>query len=1046
MALLAGRYEVKETLGKGGIGEVHLVADRLNGGRLIALKQIRADTLSDGALSSIAREFRLLTHLRHPNLVEVYDFALRPECHLTMEHVRGVPWHEAGLDAAQQIDAAIQLCRALAHIHARGLVHLDVKPQNVLLEGRTVKLMDFGVARDPRDREGFGFTHGFAAPEVICGEAFDHRADLFSVGMLLGLGETVAGPTTHTGELGGELGTANTEGLSPELRAIVDKLTAVDPNDRYPDADAVRDALEALAHERRHLRRDSHALLQTNVLVSRDDVLAKLRTAPSGSAFCVVGPRGCGKTRLLAELKASSQLAGDLVVSESGVRQRGEPLAIMRRTLFQLAGLALVPAPELLKPLLGETSHASALQGADAQKPLLAAAVEYTLRVCDRARVVLLVDDAAAVDATSRAYLSALAEARRPGLFLVVSDALHGCEPLALPPFGPGDGPALVESLFAQKDALPAPVAERLCAQAGGDAALLFELLRLAADKGLVKRTRGAGWRCEHVRVADERWPGSREEAAAARMQLLSAAERDLLACAALLGVTSDPDVLSRALAVGDVRETLSGLVSEGFLAAFGQRFGFASSETHHAAKQLAERRIDAEAFAAAAASALEAGAGPAEDIGRLWAKSQSPLRALPHYRRAADEALAVYDYTRAEAMLRAAKAIDPSDELRTRLAQVALWRGDFALAEAEALGASGADDAKTAALAQRLAGLAATSLGRLDDAIARLTLAASEFARLGDTVLQAQALNECGLAHMYAVRFDVALARHQEALRLLELAPHDAAAPALAATHDNLGFAYLSLGNYRASGQHLTAALALHREINDAYGEAVTHNHLGNMLRHQGDYDAAKAAYDRSLALCVRSGNQLREAITLNNLGVMCDEAGDFDGALALFARALAQVVRMQDRIREGDNIGCIGASELRAGRIDAAMQSLNRAVAIRRELNDFGYLVTDLSYRALAYLAKGDRPAARRDVDEALGMLQAGVFGVEQPQNVFLNAYDVLLALGDVPAAEQALTRGVAMVRAQLDTMDERSRVLAATKVRANRQLLAAAGAQRL
>jgi tetratricopeptide (TPR) repeat protein len=210
-------------------------------------------------------------------------------------------------------------------------------------------------------------------------------------------------------------------------------------------------------------------------------------------------------------------------------------------------------------------------------------------------------------------------------------------------------------------------------------------------------------------------------------------------------------------------------------------------------------------------------------------------------------------------------------------------------------------------------------------------------------------------------------------------------------------------------------------------------------MLRQQGDYEAARTAYDRSLALCARTGNRLREAITLNNLGFMADEADDFDGAIELFGRALALVDRMHDKIRKGDNIGCIGACLLRAGQPDEAIGTLDLAVGIRRELSDFGYLVTDLSYRALAYVARGEALAARRDIDEAIKILDSGVFGTEQPQNVFLNAFHTYHSLGDDAAAQAALRRGVNMVREQMaTTCDARREVLFATRVRCNRELL--------
>jgi tetratricopeptide (TPR) repeat protein len=1039
------------------MGLVHLVADRLNGGRLMALKQIVSGKLSNDALQSIAREFRLLTKLRHPNLVEVYDFSLHPECHLTMEHVQGVPWHLAKLEPTEQIAAAIQLLRALSYIHQRGLVHLDIKPQNVLVQRRAggvhVKLMDFGVARDPNDLEGFGYTQGFAAPEVVSGEPFDHRADLYSLGMLLGVGAVINATTT----LMVTQGTAKTEPGRTEPQSamalshlpeatwpIVRRLAAPEPNARYDNADVVCEAFEAVVAIPSKKRSHSGALLQTSELVSRSDALEQLRAIyKAGGALCVNGPSGTGKTRLLGELKAMGQLAGDVVVYESALRQRGLTLAIMRRTLFQLAALALVPVPELLAPLVypGESLHADALQGTDAQMALLTAAIEFVLAVANKTRVVVIVDDFDEADATSRAFLTRLAQsgAKRLPIVIAAQDSPPGFVDLPLRPFTKTEAPALIRSLFAQEGVLSDALAISFCERAGGDASLLFELLRLSADRGMIHRSPQLGWRSDEAAMRGQPWPSTLEATSTERMTLRRRVEQDVLACAALLGGTSDPEVLSQALNLNTVHEILADLLTEGFLVVEGQRFGFVSAAAQRAALLLAETRSDAELFARNAAVALEQAAGAAEDIAHVWARSDEPLKAIPHYVRAASEALAVYDYERAESQLRAALTLQDDDALRTQLAQAALWRGDPTVAEQEALRAARSDQPHIAAKAMRLAGLAATALGRLDEAIARLSIATSGFAALNDVVLQGQALNETGLAHMYAVRFDVALERHKEALFLLEQVSGNEAKAALAQTHDNLGFAYLSLGHFRNCERHLLAALALHVSLGDAYGEAVTHNHLGNMLRQQGDYEAARTAYDRSLALCARTGNRLREAITLNNLGFMADEADDFDGAIELFGRALALVDRMHDKIRKGDNIGCIGACLLRAGQPDEAIGTLDLAVGIRRELSDFGYLVTDLSYRALAYVARGEALAARRDIDEAIKILDSGVFGTEQPQNVFLNAFHTYHSLGDDAAAQAALRRGVNMVREQMaTTCDARREVLFATRVRCNRELL--------
>jgi len=182
------RYPVERLLGEGGMGLVYLVRDPLRGGARLALKQIRAERLTPSVRAAMSREFGLLTRLRHPNLVEVYDFRLEPDCWFTMEYVEGQDLRQARLDGDELIEAVVQVCRALEYIHSRGLIHLDVKPTNILINRTpqlTVKLTDFGVASEGTSGAASGYTLGYVAPEILEARGFDGRADLYSLGMCL---------------------------------------------------------------------------------------------------------------------------------------------------------------------------------------------------------------------------------------------------------------------------------------------------------------------------------------------------------------------------------------------------------------------------------------------------------------------------------------------------------------------------------------------------------------------------------------------------------------------------------------------------------------------------------------------------------------------------------------------------------------------------------------------------------------------------------------------------------------------------------------------
>jgi serine/threonine-protein kinase len=230
--VLKGRYRLDRLLGRGGMASVWRGHDRVLD-RPVAVKLLSDSIASDPEyLARFRREAKVAASLSHPNLVRVFDFAETGERpYLVMELVPGA--NLGALTArGEEVDRgrlARQLLAALAHIHRAGIVHRDVKPQNVLLEaGGNAKLIDFGIALPP-DATALTSTgliiatKSFAAPEVMRGKPAGVRSDLYSCGLVL---ESCEGPD------------------GPALAALVDRLTAEDPAARPPSAGAALRDLE----------------------------------------------------------------------------------------------------------------------------------------------------------------------------------------------------------------------------------------------------------------------------------------------------------------------------------------------------------------------------------------------------------------------------------------------------------------------------------------------------------------------------------------------------------------------------------------------------------------------------------------------------------------------------------------------------------------------------------------------------------------------------------------------------------------------------------
>lgn len=196
-SVVNGRYRIVSTLGIGGMSVVFRAYD-LQEDREVSLKVLRADRLGDQeSRRRFYNESRAIALMSHPNIVNVYDVNFEGKVqYIVMEYVDGVTLKDrmdqkGKLSHGEAIHYLKQILSALSHAHSRGVVHHDIKPQNILLLGDgTVKVTDFGIASVPNfeddtpSDETIGSVH-YISPEQALGESTDEKSDLYSVGVMM---------------------------------------------------------------------------------------------------------------------------------------------------------------------------------------------------------------------------------------------------------------------------------------------------------------------------------------------------------------------------------------------------------------------------------------------------------------------------------------------------------------------------------------------------------------------------------------------------------------------------------------------------------------------------------------------------------------------------------------------------------------------------------------------------------------------------------------------------------------------------------------------
>ena len=1145
-----GRYIVTRRLGTGAFGEVYLARDP-DLARDVAVKVVSRERLDQESLDLLLREARAVAAFQHPSLVTVYDVGAEGDvAWVVMEFVPGETLRhrlERGpLPMAEVVRLGSALCGALAVAHTQGVVHRDIKPANILLTPQgEAKLADFGMARTPSERTitdagALVGTLMYMSPQQATGEVVDGRSDLFSLAVVLYEALTGVHPFLRGSEAATLYAILHEDpnppphdgaSLDERTRAFFQRALGKEPSDRHPDAIAFAQDLLFLLEPAesaapltslRPLDRAAARVRFESRLVGRDAELDRLCArlarvrAGDGGAVLLAGEAGIGKTRLLTEVSRAAEQQQFRVLRGRSLLEGGPAYHPWRQVLTEaLDGTSAGPAagfdsfvaahPEFVGPRaasLRRLLHLGAGESADLSGPdqLWEATVD-ALQTLSRQRPLLVVlDDLHWADLNSlQLFRFAAAHARGQRWLLIgayrpeeaegeatpvtvgevsrVMGREEGVESLHLTRLDQASTAAMVDELL-EEQITGTELEARIFGETEGNPLFILEVAKLAASTG--------------GRLGDLSIPTRVVDVVEHRLDRLTAQERDALEVAAVEGEYFHVAPIAHVLEMTRIKalKLLQGLERRHrIVRPAEQRFRF----DHGKIREVILSKVAEElrrAYHGVVASSLmeEAGRVSSAILAHHLAESGDLAAALPHRRRAAAEARAVF--ANEEALhhlglaLAAWEAHPPrGDEIRERtevaleMAEIHLLTGSYAtaaerFAEAErGAGAPGSEPLRARALLGEAE--CEFALARYEAAEQKLDQAQGVAEAAGDRSLLSRIHVTTAGLHTRRGEYEEALqacARSEELARELGDERHRVLSVQVS------GDVYLRRGAYGDARSALASALAIAERSEDLAGQARALNSLATVARATGDFVGALGFLERSAAISHHMGEPLGEAralanqgnvylnrgqwpeamrcygpalrsfralgarhpeaIVLSNMSAACSSSGDYVEALRLGEECLVLHRELGDRWEISGALDNLGVLQHRRGRSPQARRMLTEAVLLRRELGDRTGLVDSLLSLGLVELSLAAPQAALACAAEALA--------VADPASETASVARGLQALcGEVRDDPEARVAAESMLAAARLAGDRGDAELATARALPAGELLAAIGA---
>jgi tetratricopeptide (TPR) repeat protein len=838
------------------------------------------------------------------------------------------------------------LCEALAYLHGEGVVHRDLKPDNVLLVDGAPVLVDFGIAasmanREGRDtlpieaEEGIAGTRRYMSPDQLRGKEVDARSDLYSLGCLMFelLTGSAAFAASHPHQMDalkssaliGDL--ALLDGYATALATLVRRLVAPRRNDRPGHAMWAAEVLRALGAQspfRAVLPRPRPYLYRPRVAGRRAeraqiDALLLACMGGEGGTLVLAGPLGTGRTRLLHEAARMAAHRGFRAITSACVVEReGAPLQAflpLLRAVAAFAGEGRTPLPA--RTLYAFDPALSSLPGAEASGTVaeVVAAVRAALAgLTELAPVALCIDDAQAADEISAAVLGSLQQEPLECCALVLAYDGSSPRPSGVPVVELGNlGLSAVKELIGDMLGTPDPspaLIKAVSVRAEGNPLLMVSTLYGALEAGWLRSTAQGGWSYWPPPQDRLPTPDASINLANRRLDGLDPSSRELVEAAATIGRTVDVTLLCELTGVelSDLDGRVAKWRAAGVLVPEGEGLRFEHGIVRDAAYAVIEapRRI---ALHAAAAAALDRGGSPlvAEAAGDHWAKAGEPVRAATSLLRAGTHAAMRQAYASAERLLRRSCELAPGSATEVEALAIlafnvlrATGRMDEASSMAEQAHslAVRVDNARATIQASISLALVRSETDAVTEALSLVDEGVRLARESGDSALLSRALAAQGPIRLSACDHQGSVSSHTEALRLL---PPDS--PRARPLRQNLIIMQLMVGGFDVGRAGLVAML---EEPNLTPSEEVglVHN-LAAACLNGGRLEEALERAEYAEELAALADRPRFRAAAARLVGRACTALGHFDRAEEALLRAHSGSVALGDLTLANELVG---------------------------------------------------------------------------------------------------------------------------------------------